>query len=147
MFDRPGQGTSRKMKGDAVSDQGMVLELGPLRIDVPRSVGFYGGIAAAVGLGLIDPPLGLFIACVPLMKMATNSRAPQLVQWVGQIFDGMAKPLGGDSEGTIRLADPGALIQEAANTVAVAARAPGTIKRQAAATALAESDRPDDPAT
>lgn len=130
-----------------MTDQGKVLQFGPLRIDVPRSVGFYGGIAAAVGFGIIDPPLGLFIAAVPILKMATNSSAPQPLQWLGQVFDGMAKPLGGDSEGTIRLADPTALVEQAADTVAAANQAPAPVKRKAAKKAVAEIDRPDDPPT
>ena len=37
-----------------------VLEvwIGPVHLDVPRTVGYYGGIAIAVGAGLVEPPLG-----------------------------------------------------------------------------------------
>jgi len=32
-------------------------------------VGYYGGLAVAVGIGLIEPPLALFIAAVPVFKV------------------------------------------------------------------------------
>jgi hypothetical protein len=41
------------------------VHVGNVEIDVPRSVGFFGGLAAAVGLGFIEPPLAVFIAAVP----------------------------------------------------------------------------------
>lgn len=128
-----------------MAELGLVMTLGPLRVDVPRSVGFYGGIAAAVAAGLIDPPLGLFIASVPLIKMATNSKAPVAMQWIGQVLDGVAKPVGGDAEGTVQLADPPAAFAQAAETAALADRAPTRVKRRAAAKAAAYPDQPDEP--
>ncbi|MCW2887326.1 MAG: hypothetical protein QOE54_6476 [Streptosporangiaceae bacterium] len=88
-------------------DTGLVVHVGSLDIDVPRSAGFYGGVALAVAVGLIDPPLGLFIAAVPLLKMLTSSRFPTPVRFVGQFLEGSAKPVGGDAEGTVRLQGPG----------------------------------------
>jgi hypothetical protein len=46
-----------------------------------------------VGLGVIEPPLALFIAAVPLFKMLTNSALPFMVLVVGEILDGAAKPV------------------------------------------------------
>lgn len=54
---------SRMVQGQG-PDQGLVVQLGPLKVDVPRSLGYYGGIAVAVGVGVIDPPLALFIAAI-----------------------------------------------------------------------------------
>jgi hypothetical protein len=122
-----------------------VVNLGPVRIDVPRSIGFYGAIGLAVGAGLIEPPLGVFIAAVPLIKMATNSRAPQPLTWLGQLLDGAAKPVGGDAEGTIRLADPQAAVEQAAQTVALADRASRAARRRARQQAAATTDQPDEP--
>jgi hypothetical protein len=122
-----------------------VVNLGPVRIDVPRSIGFYGAIGLAVGAGLIEPPLGVFIAAVPLIKMATNSRAPQPLTWLGQLLDGAAKPVGGDAEGTIRLADPEAAVEQAAQTVALADRASRAVRRRARQQAAATTDQPDEP--
>jgi len=89
-------------------DQGLVVHVGPLKIDAPRSLGYYGGIAVAVGVGVIDPPLALFIAAIPAMKMLMNSQAPTAMRFIGQVFDGAAQPLGGDAQGTVRLDDAAA---------------------------------------
>jgi hypothetical protein len=72
-------------------------------MDWPRSIGYFGGIGIAVAAGIIDPPLGLFIAAVPFLKMLDLPRLPNLPRFVGQVFEGVAKPVGGDSEGTIRV--------------------------------------------
>ena len=94
-------------------DQGLVVQLGPLKVDVPRSLGYYGGIAVAVGVGVIDPPLALFIAAIPAMKMLMNSQAPKAMRFIGQVFDGAAQPLGGDAQGTVRLDDDAAAAAQA----------------------------------
>jgi hypothetical protein len=92
---------------------GNVLEVqvGTVEVDVPRSVGYFGGLAAAVGLGMIEPPLALFIAAVPVFKALTNTALPRPVRVVGEILEGAAKPVGSDAEGVIQLRD-----QSAANT-------------------------------
>jgi hypothetical protein len=84
-------------------DTRLVGRLGPLEIDWPRSLGFFGGIGVAVGIGLIEPPLGLFIAAIPFVKMLDLPRLPLSARFLGQVFEGVAKPLGGDSEGTVRV--------------------------------------------
>ncbi|MHB1534060.1 MAG: hypothetical protein ACYC1D_05510 [Acidimicrobiales bacterium] len=124
-----------------MSEDSMVWHFRGLRVDLPRSIGFYGGIAVAVTAGVIEPPLGLFIAAVPIAKMALNSRAPSPLRWVGQVFDGAAKPVGGDGQGTIRLADPDALASEAAETVALAKRASPEAKAEARKQAAARTDQ------
>jgi hypothetical protein len=85
------------------NEPGLVSRLGPFEIDWPRSLGYFGGIALAVGLELIDPPIGLFIAAVPFLKMFDASRSPAPSRFLGQVFEGVAKPVGGDTEGTVRL--------------------------------------------
>lgn len=85
------------------AESDLVTRIGPVEIDVPRSLGFFGGIGLAVAVGLIDPPIGVFIAAVPFIKMLDVKRAPVPTRFIAQIFEGMAKPVGGDSEGTIRL--------------------------------------------
>lgn len=86
---------------------GNVLEVqvGTLEVDVPRSVGYFGGLVAAVGLGLIEPPLALFIAAVPAFKALTNTSLPWSVRIIGEVLEGAAKPLGSDAEGVIQLRD------------------------------------------
>ena len=81
---------------------GIVSRIGSLEIDWPRSMGYFGGIALAVGLELIDPPVGLFIAAIPFLKMLNLSKADFPPRFVGHFLEGMAKPVGGDSQGTIR---------------------------------------------
>jgi hypothetical protein len=53
------------------------VEVGTVEVDVPRSVGYYGGLAVAVGIGLIEPPLAPFIAAVPVFKLLTNTALPR----------------------------------------------------------------------
>jgi hypothetical protein len=103
------------------------IELGPVQIDVPQAVGYYGGIGAGLALGILEPPLAAFIAAVPLIKiLAERSSSP--VRFVGELLEGAAKPIGGDAEGTVRLADrdPAGRDTEALESVAepVAAKTP-----------------------
>ena len=83
----------------------MEVQVGTVEVDVPRSVGYFGGLAAATALGLIEPPLALFIAAVPLYKVMTNTALPRAVRFVGEVLEGAAKPVGSDAEGVIVLQD------------------------------------------
>lgn len=84
----------------------LVIRLGPLRIDVPGSLGYFGGLGVAVALGVIEPPLGLFIAAVPLLKILHRRDLPTPVRFVSEILQGAAQPVDGKAESTIRLSDP-----------------------------------------
>ncbi len=68
------------------------------------SVGYFGGISAALALGLLEPPLAAFIAAVPVVKMLADPGSPIPVRFVAEIIQGAAKPVGSDAEGTVRLA-------------------------------------------
>jgi hypothetical protein len=81
------------------------VQVGTVHVDVPRSVGYFGGLVAATGLGLIEPPLALFVAAVPLFKVLTNTALPRTVRVVGEVLEGAAKPVGSDAEGVIVLED------------------------------------------
>jgi hypothetical protein len=81
------------------------VQVGTVEVDVPRSIGYFGGLVAATGLGLIEPPLALFIAAVPLYKILTNTAFPKAVRIVGEVLEGAAKPVGSDAEGVIVLED------------------------------------------
>jgi hypothetical protein len=85
-------------------EKDMVLRRGAHEIDVPRSIGYFGGIAAAVAVGLLEPPLGVFIAAVPFIKMLTRPRSPNPFRFVGLMAEGAAQPVGSSGQGTIRLA-------------------------------------------
>jgi hypothetical protein len=83
--------------------QGMTSRIGPIEIDWPRTIGYYGGISLAIAFELIEPPLALFIAAIPLLKMLNHPKASKPVRFVGQLLDGAAKPVGGSAEATIQL--------------------------------------------
>jgi len=87
-------------------EPGLVSRVGPVEIDWPRSLGYFGGTAVAVAAGLIEPPLGLFIAAVPFLKMLDLPDLPNRFRFIAQVFEGVAKPVGGDSQGTVRMVTP-----------------------------------------
>lgn len=82
-------------------DHGLATTIGPIQVDWPRSVGYYGGIALAVGAGMIEPPLAVFIAVIPFLKLLNRPNAPLPARLISQVLDGASKPVGGDSEATI----------------------------------------------
>ncbi|MDT5204823.1 MAG: hypothetical protein QOD34_1459 [Mycobacterium sp.] len=106
---------------------GNVLEVqvGTVEVDVPRSVGYFGGLTAAVGLGLLEPPLALFIAAVPAFKALTNSAMPRAVRIVAEVLEGAAKPVGSDADGVIQLRD------ETSDDTSVAKVAPRSAAKRA----------------
>jgi hypothetical protein len=110
------------------------VELGPVQIDVPQTVGYFCGIGAAVALGLLEPPLAAFIAAVPLIKILADPGSPAPVRFVAEILQGAAKPVGSDAEGTVRLAKPPRVPRKMAGLEAAAQRAPA---KQAPADAAA----------
>jgi hypothetical protein len=81
------------------------VQVGTIEVDLPRSIGYFGGLAAATALGLIEPPLAVFIAAVPLYKVLTNTALPKAVRVIGEVLEGAAKPVGSDAEGVIVLED------------------------------------------
>jgi hypothetical protein len=101
------------------------VRLGTVEVDIPRSVGYFGGLVAAVGLGMIEPPLALFIAAVPAFKILTNSALPLPVRAIGEVLEGAAKPVGGDAEGVIQIEDE----QRAQTDVLKAVRSPAARRR------------------
>ncbi|ORW85881.1 hypothetical protein AWB92_26190 [Mycobacterium sp. IEC1808] len=103
------------------------VQVGTVEVDVPRSIGYFGGLVVATGLGLVEPPLALFIAAVPLFKVLTNTALPKAVRVVGEVLEGAAKPVGSDAEGVIVLED-----QQQSDTAVVhlpARRKPATSRR------------------
>src|SRR5213082_1463241 len=88
------------------AERGLVSHIGPVEIQWVRSVGYFGGIALAVAFEVIEPPLALFIAAVPFLKMLNRPRAPLPVRMLSQLVDGAAQPVGGEAQGTISLTPP-----------------------------------------
>ena len=81
-----------------------MIRVGSLEIDWPKAIGYFGGIALAVAYDVIAPPLGLFIATIPILKLFKRPDRPQAIRIVSDLLEGAAKPVGGDSETTIKLA-------------------------------------------
>ncbi len=88
----------------AEQDRGLTSRIGPVEVDWPRSIGYYGGIGLAVAAGMLEPPLAIFIAAVPVLKMLNRPNASRPMRFVGQVIEGAAKPVGGDTQATIELA-------------------------------------------
>ncbi|HET9782974.1 MAG TPA: hypothetical protein VFR33_14495 [Candidatus Dormibacteraeota bacterium] len=76
-----------------------------LLVDWPRSIGFFGALGAAVALDLVPIPIAFFVASVPFLKLLNRPHASTGRTFVSHLVDGAAKPVGGDSEGTIRWDD------------------------------------------
>jgi len=81
------------------SNNRIIANVGPFQVDVPQSLGYFSGIAAAVAFGFLEPPVAVFIAAVPMLKMLANP-APQ--RFVEEMLQGAAKPVGSDGEGTAK---------------------------------------------
>ena len=79
-----------------------ISHVGPIDIDWPRSLGFYGGIALALAFELIAPEIALFVAVVPIVKLFKRKRATRPERFVAAVIEGAAKPLGGDAQETVR---------------------------------------------
>lgn len=101
------------------------IEVGPVAIDVPQTVGYFGGLAAAVALGLLEPPLAAFIAAVPLVQILSDPGSPVPVRFLAEVLLGAAKPVGSDAEGTVHLAEPGRARRDVAAAEREVARAAG----------------------
>jgi hypothetical protein len=102
------------------------VEVGTVKVDVPRSVGYFGGLSVAVGL--IEPPLALFIASEPVFEPWTNTGLPKAVRVVGELLEGAAKPVGSDAEGVIQLQDQQLSATKVVNLALKATRRSATAK-------------------
>ena len=90
------------MPDEQEEDRRFTTHIGPVVIDWPRTVGFYGGIAAALAFELVAPELALFVAAVPLLKLLKRKHATAVERVVAALFEGAAKPVGGDAEATVK---------------------------------------------
>jgi hypothetical protein len=84
-------------------DTGLVTRVGSLEIDWPRSIGYFGGIGIAVACELIAPPIAIFIAAIPLLKLFKHPGRPWPLRVVADALEGAAKPVGADAEAVVRL--------------------------------------------
>jgi hypothetical protein len=100
-YEGTGKPTSHATTGNCSTSR-----LVPLQIDVPQTVGYYGGIGAALAFGLLEPRLAAFIAAVPLIMILAERGSPIPVRFLAEVLEGAARPVGSDADGTVRLADP-----------------------------------------
>jgi len=87
-------------------EQGLTSQLGPVEINWPLTVGYYGGIGLAVAFDLVAPPVAIFIAAIPFMKMLDRPGASRPTRLVSQVLQGVATPVNGDAPSSIRLTTP-----------------------------------------
>ncbi len=87
-------------------ERGLTSQVGPVEINWPLTVGYYGSIGLALATEMIAPPLALFIAVVPFFKMLNQPDASRPTRLVSQVLQGMATPVNGDAPSSIRLTTP-----------------------------------------
>lgn len=92
-----------KSKGKTPDAKGLT-RVGPLEIDVPRSIGYFGAVALAVAFEVIEPPVGIFIAAVPFFKFLQRRAEPRPTRFIGAVLEGASIPVGGSADATIRVA-------------------------------------------
>lgn len=80
---------------DKQSNKGLVSYAGPVAIDWPRTLGYYGGISVALSFEVISPPLAIFVAAIPFFTMLDLPKSPRPVRFVAQVLQGASMPLGG----------------------------------------------------
>jgi len=83
---------------------GQVGKNDQITVDWPRSIGFFGALGAAAALGLVPIPIAVFVGAVPFLKLLDDPGASTPRRFFTHLVDGAAKPVGGDSEGTVRWA-------------------------------------------
>jgi hypothetical protein len=93
----------QEKKADAKQDEGLTSSIGPVEIDWPQSIGYFGALGVATALGFIEPPLAIFIAAVPFFKFLNRPNATRPTRFVGQMLEGASKPVGSDGSSTVRL--------------------------------------------
>ncbi len=87
---------------------GLISQFGPVVVDWPRSLGYFGGIAVATAAGILEPPVAIFIAAVPLVQMLNRPGVPRPGRFAAQVFEGASTPVGGGTPATtIQMEKPG----------------------------------------
>jgi len=104
-------------------EQGLTSQVGPVEINWPLTVGYYGGIGLAIAFDLVAPPLAIFIAAIPFMKMINRPGASRPTRLVSQVLQGVATPVNGDAPSSIRLTTPD--VSDATHPAARVAAPPG----------------------
>ena len=90
----------------AEQDRGLTDRVGPAEIDWPMAIGYYGGIGLALAFEMMEPPLALFVAAIPILNLLNRPRVSWPACLVSQLLHGMAGPVGGHSDSAIQLSTP-----------------------------------------
>ena len=90
----------------AEQDRGVTGRVGPVEIDWPMAIGYYSGIGLALAFEMMEPPLALFVAAIPFLKMLRAPGASWPTRLVSQPLLGMARPVGGDGDGAVQPSTP-----------------------------------------
>ncbi len=90
------------MVDEQKEDEALVTRVGPVDVDWFRALGYFGGIALAVTFELIAPEIALIVAAVPLVKLLKRKNATRPERAVAALFEGAAKPIGGDAQAVVR---------------------------------------------
>jgi hypothetical protein len=98
---RSKQGAARMDMVTEAQNRGLVSRVGPVEVDWPRSIGYFGGISLATALGFIEPPVAIFIAAIPFFRLLIHPNAPTPVRFVGQVLEGAGTPLGAGGKAVI----------------------------------------------
>jgi hypothetical protein len=88
---------------DDPEEHGLIVRVGPLEIDWPKALGYYGGVGLALTCDVIAPPLALFIAAIPVLKLLKAPVLPTLLRIAADVVEGAAKPVGGDADAMVRV--------------------------------------------
>ena len=97
------QGKTRTQR----DQRGVTADVGKndeIEVDWPRSIGFFGALGVAAALNLVPLPIAVFVGAVPFLKLLDDPKSSTPRRFFTHLVDGAAKPVGGDSEGTVRWA-------------------------------------------
>lgn len=97
------QGKTRTQR----DQRGVTADVGKnneIEVDWPRSIGFFGALGVATALNLVPLPIAVFVGAVPFLKLLDDPKSSTPRRFFTHLVDGAAKPVGGDSEGTVRWA-------------------------------------------
>lgn len=94
---------NRTGAGGSSAERSMNGHVGPVRVHWPTTFGYYGGVGLAVAMGMIEWPVAIFIGAVPVIKMLKDDTTPVPFRYFVDMFQGAAKPVGGDADSMMEL--------------------------------------------
>jgi len=93
----------RSGPGGSNSERALNGRVGPVRVHWPSTIGYYGGVGLALAAGMIEWPVAVFIGAVPVVKMLKDETTPTPFRYFVDMFQGAAKPVGGDGDSMMEL--------------------------------------------